>query len=93
MPQFKYKVGKTFGCHTNELLTSTEPEVASSGQLVLSSVEADRGKSSEELFSRPIYHGRSRSWGDYKYVPEMVPGYTGMVATVNENKVEKEECN
>ena len=78
MPQIKYKVGKTFGCHTHELLTSAEPEVASSGQLVLSSIEPDRSsKSGKESFTQPIYHGRSRSWGDYKYVPEMVPGYTG----------------
>ena len=78
MPQFKYNVGKTFGCHTHELLTSTEPQVASSGNLVLSSIEPDQGsKGGQDTYGQPIYHGRSRSWGDYKYVPEMVPGYTG----------------
>jgi len=87
VPQFKYKVGKTFGCHTHELLTSAEPEVASSGQLVLSSIEPDgRNKSGKEVFSQPIYHGRSRSWGDYKYVPEMVPGYTGWYTTETLNE-------
>lgn len=78
MPQFKYQIGATFGSHTHDLLTSSE--VAASGNPVLSDTlpaTSHPPKTAEDFFNSPVYQNRTRSWGDQKYVPQMVPGYTG----------------
>ena len=78
MPQFKYKIGETFGSHTHKLLT--DPAVPSSGNPVLSDAQpplAPPPKTQEDFFRSPVYSSRTRSWGDQKLVPQMIPGYTG----------------
>jgi len=75
VPQFKYQIGETFGCHTHKLLT--DPEVASSGNPVIGDTQPAPNKTKEDFFSSPVYCSRTRSWGDQKYAPQMVPGYTG----------------
>ena len=77
MPQFKYQIGETFGSHTHKLLI--DPKVASSGSPVLGDTQPSPNKTreEEEELSSPGYCSRTRSWGDQKYVPQMVPGYTG----------------
>lgn len=76
VPQFKYQIGETFGSHTHKLLI--DPKVASSGSPVLGDTQPSPNKTrEEEELSSPAYCSRTRSWGDQKYVPQMVPGYTG----------------
>ena len=81
VPQFKYQIGETFGSHTHMLLTSTEdPKVASSGNPLLSETIVSQKpppKTAEDFFNSSVYKNRIRSWGDQKYSPQMVPGYTG----------------
>ena len=80
VPQFKYQIGATFGSHTHHLLTSTDPQVAASGHPVLSETvppSSHPPKTAEDFFNSTVYQNRTRSWGDQKYVPQMVPGYTG----------------
>ena len=36
-------------------------------------------KTAEDFFNSPVYRRRTRSWGDQKYTPQMVPGYTGYI--------------
>lgn len=72
-------MGETFGSHTHKLLA--DPAVASSGSPVLSDTnppEAPPTKTQEDLFNSAVYKSRTRSWGDQKYAPQMVPGYTGV---------------
>ena len=82
VPQFKYQIGETFGSHTHKLLTSSDPRVATSNNLILSdtvpSLELPP-KTAEDFFNSPVYRRRTRSWGDQKYTPQMVPGYTGYI--------------
>lgn len=84
VPQLKYKLGETFGGHTHKLLTDSS--VATSGVSLLADITPSaapdpslRPKTSEDFFSSALA-SRTRSWGDQKYVPQMVPGYTGKVA-------------
>lgn len=79
IPQFKYQSGSTFGSHTHSLLTSTDPIVASSGHPLLSDTmpSLPRAHANNDQSSPPLYQTRTRSWGDQKYVTQMVPGYTG----------------
>ena len=86
VPQFKYRIGETFGTNTHRLLTSTDPRVAASGNPVLSDTlpsTTHPPKTAEEFFSSPVYQNRTRSWGDQKYVAQMVPGYTGAKISSN----------
>ena len=78
VPQFKYQIGETFGTHTHKLLS--DPQVLSSGNPVLSDTLPSAvapPKTKEDFFSNPAYQSHTRSLGDQKYVPQMVPGYTG----------------
>ena len=82
VPQFKYQIGETFGSHTHKLLTSQDPKVASSNNPVLSDTVPSLNlplKTAEDFFNSPVYRRRTRSWGDQKYTPQMVPGYTGYI--------------
>lgn len=77
VPQFKYKLGETFGWHTHKLLT--DKSVASSGQPVLADTNPSLPpppKTQEDFFKSALSR-RTRSWGNQKYAPQMVPGYTG----------------
>ena len=83
VPQFKYKLGETFGWHTHKLLT--DQSVASSGVPILAntsfpSVPSTRPRTKEDFFKSAL-GSRTRSWGDQKYAPQMVPGYTGLFFT------------
>lgn len=77
VPQFKYKLGETFGWHTHKLLT--DKSVASSGHPVLADTDPTLPPppKTQEDFFRSAIGSRTRSWGNQKYAPQMVPGYTG----------------
>ena len=75
-PQFKYRIGKTFGKTTNQLLS--EDDVASSGRLVLAQIFPNEEAASRAENARTsLLQSRDQSWGDQKLVETMVPGYTG----------------
>jgi len=77
-PQFKYRIGQTFGKTTNQLLDSNE--VASSGKLVLAQIFPDEGAAgAAEQARTALLTSRDQSWGDQKLVETMVPGYTGFI--------------
>jgi len=75
-PQFKYKIGQTFGRTTSQLLTSDA--VASSGKLVLAGLQAPPNdcKTADKL---DVIRTRTQSYGDQKLGEKMVPGYTGFI--------------
>ena len=76
-PQFKYRIGHTFGQMTSQLLTDG---VASSGKLVLASIDPKQNTERAESEVRSsIIRGRTASFGDQKLVERMVPGYTGFI--------------
>ncbi|KAK3087733.1 hypothetical protein FSP39_009858 [Pinctada imbricata] len=75
-PQFKYRIGETFGKTTCKLLQ--EPGVASSGRLVLANLSLKRPLEEEELRTR-LLKDRQENRGDQKLVQRMVPGYTGFI--------------
>ncbi|KAJ8300370.1 hypothetical protein KUTeg_021889, partial [Tegillarca granosa] len=77
-PQFKYKIGETFGKTTSKLLKSKD--VASSGKLVLADIKPERpGSDPTEDARATLLQSRLHSWGDQKLVERMVPGYTGFI--------------
>lgn len=79
VPQFKYRIGDTFGNITHRLLTDTK--VPSSGNPVLSdtySTYPPPAKTQEDFLKSDVY-SRARSWGSQKYTAQMVPGYTGYI--------------
>ena len=78
VPQFKYRIGSTFGSHTHEILCDNH--VRKSARSVLSETWPPRRARS------PLTDGfiqadasllNNRSWGNQKYTFQMVPGYTG----------------
>ena len=83
VPQFKYDVAQTFGSHTHKLLTSNDPKVESSGNPVLCEIFPSASSlpsaTNVDFTTSPVYQNISRSWGDQKYVPHMVPGYAGII--------------
>ncbi|XP_076454599.1 ciliary microtubule inner protein 2B-like [Babylonia areolata] len=77
-PQFKYRIGETFGKTTNKLLG--EESVASSGRLVLAQIFPDQDQAGRAEATRTVLlQSRDHSWGDQKLVETMVPGYTGFI--------------
>ena len=74
MPQYKYQVGETFGSHTHKLLTNSPVPVSLNPVLSDTSPPKTLKK---DPFAGSAYHLRTRSLGDQKYVPQMIPGYTG----------------
>ena len=79
MPQFKYRIGSTFGSHTHEILC--DKTVRKSARSVLSETWPPRRVPSpltDELAVDYTYLN-SRSWGNQKYTPQMIPGYTGFI--------------
>lgn len=79
VPQFKYRIGSTFGCHTHEILCDNT--VKKSARTVLSETWPPRRVQSplltDELAVGTAPYLNSRSWGNQKYTPQMIPGYTG----------------
>ncbi|XP_064616788.1 ciliary microtubule inner protein 2B-like [Liolophura sinensis] len=77
-PQYKYKIGDTFGRTTHCLIQ--DKSVACSEATLLSSIKpvdqavAKCKQSRDELLSR-----RSENWGGQKFGKPLVPGYTGFV--------------
>lgn len=84
LPQFKYDIGQTFGSHTHKLLTTSDPKVAASGNSVLCEIFPSHtslpATKNVDFTDSPVYKNNTRSWGDQKYLPHMVPGYAGMPA-------------
>lgn len=76
-PQFKYKIGETFGKTTHKLLK--DDAVASSGELVLAEIRASSAPVPETDPKSELLQSRTQSWGDQKLMEQMVPGYTGFV--------------
>ena len=74
-PQFKYKIGETFGKTTHKLLT--DGTVASSGDLVLAQIRANSAPIPESDPRSDLLKSRTHSWGDQKLMEQMIPGYTG----------------
>jgi hypothetical protein len=75
VPQFKYRIGQTFGNHTHVLLMDNT--VASSGNPILTSTDVP------SRFPSTPAEGYSTkkipNLGNLKYGPDMIPGYTGYV--------------
>lgn len=76
-PQFKYKIGETFGKTTHKLLT--DGTVASSGDLVLAEIRANSAPIPESDPRADLLKSRTHSWGDQKLMEQMIPGYTGFI--------------
>jgi len=77
-PQFKYRIGNTFGQTTNHLLD--DGTVASSGRLVLAQIFPNEAAACQAEDARTdLLKSRDQSWGDQKLVETMVPGYTGFI--------------
>lgn len=78
VPQFKYRIGSTFGNHTHEILC--DDSVGKSARSVLSETWPPRAAQSS-LADEQAYGSASllnnRSWGNQKYTLQMLPGYTG----------------
>nr|XP_002125298.1 protein FAM166B-like [Ciona intestinalis] len=75
LPQYKYRIGKTYGRHSVEILT--DPNVSKSGRYVLTPTESHPTDSIDERRSR--LRSRADSWGNQNLTEEMVPGYTGYI--------------
>ena len=78
MPQFKYRIGSTFGSHTHEILCDNH--VRKSARSVLSETwppRRARTPLTDELTPGNASLLTNRSWGNQKYTFQMVPGYTG----------------
>lgn len=76
LPQFKYRIGKTYGRHSVEILT--DDTVAKSGKYVLTPTDADPANVAPDgRVSR--LKARSASFGNQNLRAEMVPGYTGYI--------------
>ena len=75
-PQFKYKIGETFGKTTHKLLK--DEAVASSGDLVLAEIRANSAPIPDTDPRADLLRSRTQSWGDQKLMEQMVPGYTGI---------------
>lgn len=76
-PQFKYKIGETFGKTTSKLLN--DESVASSGKLVLADIRASSAPAVDCDPRAELLRSRTHSWGDQKLMEQMVPGYTGFI--------------
>ena len=74
LPQYKYRIGKTYGRHSVEILT--DDSVRKSGRFVLSATEPPP-RSSPDDPRRTLLRTRQNSWGNQNYTDQMVPGYTG----------------
>uniref|UniRef100_H2YCH3 Ciliary microtubule inner protein 2B n=1 Tax=Ciona savignyi TaxID=51511 RepID=H2YCH3_CIOSA len=75
LPQYKYRIGKTYGRHSVEILT--DPGVSKSGRYVLTPTESPLAEGRDERRSR--LRSRADSWGNQILTEEMVPGYTGYI--------------
>ncbi|KAK7505106.1 hypothetical protein BaRGS_00003676, partial [Batillaria attramentaria] len=77
-PQFKYRIGQTFGKTTHSLLG--DDDVASSGRLVLAQIFPNEEAANRAEDARAsLLKTRDQSWGDQKLVENVVPGYTGFI--------------
>ncbi|KAK3591457.1 hypothetical protein CHS0354_033458 [Potamilus streckersoni] len=76
-PQFKYKIGETFGKTTSSLLR--DENVASSGKLVLADIRPRSVPADHVDHTEALLRSRTHSWGDQKLVENMIPGYTGFI--------------
>lgn len=81
-PQLKFQIGDTFSRTTNRLLN--DPNVASSGRLVLTDIHLPplKGRGSlivDESRQKEIIGNRLDRCGNQILVENMVPGYTGFV--------------
>lgn len=80
VPQFKYRIGSTYGCHTHEILCDNA--VRKSTRSVLSETWPPRRvfpPLTDELVQGNTVLLNNRSWGNQKYTPQMIPGYTGFI--------------
>ena len=73
LPQYKYRIGKTYGRHSVEILT--DDSVRKSGRYVLSATDAVHPQGLDPR--RTLLRTREDSWGNQNYTEQMVPGYTG----------------
>lgn len=76
LPQYKYRIGKTYGHHSLDILT--DPNVRKSGSYVLTdtSVPPTENKVDER---RLLLRSRQDSWGNQIITDQLVPGYTGYI--------------
>ncbi|XP_071949123.1 ciliary microtubule inner protein 2B-like [Antedon mediterranea] len=75
-PQFKFQIGKTFGCTTSKLLTSDN--LASSGRVILSDIDPGVSGKDEDA-KKELLQTRFASLGNQKLRKRMVPGFTGYI--------------
>lgn len=77
VPQYKYRIGNTYGKTTHKLFV--DDTVPSSGSLVLTDIYKEGGDVALLGKKSSNVAGRDASWGDQKYTDKMVPGYTGFI--------------
>jgi len=76
LPQYKYRIGKTYGKHSVEILS--DKNVKKSENLVLQPLNF--GSADKEIDRRrEIISARSVRFGNQNLVADMLPGYTGYI--------------
>ncbi|XP_039273108.1 ciliary microtubule inner protein 2B-like [Styela clava] len=74
LPQYKYRIGKTYGHHSADILK--DPDVRKSGTYVLTDTEyVPEGRDTRRL----LLQSRQDSWGNQIHTEQLVPGYTGYI--------------
>lgn len=75
LPQFKYRIGKTYGNHSSDILT--DPNVRRSPRYVLSSTEPVYPQNPTREVA--ILRSKRDSWGSELFTEHMLPGYAGYI--------------
>jgi len=76
LPQYKYRIGKTYGRHSVEILT--DDGVKKSGKYVLTPLNIGDEYGIEDN-RRQILSSRTVGFGNQNLVNDMLPGYTGYI--------------
>lgn len=76
LPQYKYRIGKTYGRHSVEILSDNN--VKKSGNLVLQPLNFGKSNNTVDR-RREILSSRSVRFGSKTLRADMLPGYTGYI--------------